>query len=98
MNGAQYCRRLGNGLWSIKNRVVIFKNDEFLGDFNDLNEFIWKKWKYVLNEDWYKLASDHLIEYLESKTEQCVSKICFLYSKSFILIQKISKRFENEII
>lgn len=64
---------------------MVFKNDEFLGDFNDLNEFIWKKWKYVFNQDWYKLASDHLIEYLESKTEQCVSKIRFLHRKSSIL-------------
>ncbi|KAH1015649.1 probable inactive peptidyl-prolyl cis-trans isomerase-like 6 [Dendroctonus ponderosae] len=67
----KYQRRLGNGLWLIKNKVAIFKDGEFLGDFSDLYEFIWRKWKYVFNEDWHCLASKHLIDYLEEKIEHC---------------------------
>ncbi|CAG9765649.1 unnamed protein product [Ceutorhynchus assimilis] len=62
-------RKLGNGLWTIKNRVVVFFNGEILGDFSDLNQFISKRWTYVFNQDWYHLASKHLIEYLTEKTE-----------------------------
>ncbi|XP_030751975.1 probable inactive peptidyl-prolyl cis-trans isomerase-like 6 [Sitophilus oryzae] len=62
-------RRLGNGLWAVKNCVAMFINNQFLGDFDDLFRFIWKKWRFVFNQDWSVLATNHLVAYLEEKAE-----------------------------
>ncbi|KAF7278658.1 hypothetical protein GWI33_008108 [Rhynchophorus ferrugineus] len=64
-------RRLGDGLWSIKNKVAVFKDNEIVGDFDDLIELIWKKRTFVFNENWYEIACKHVIEYLEEKTTNC---------------------------
>ncbi|XP_050298898.1 probable inactive peptidyl-prolyl cis-trans isomerase-like 6 [Anthonomus grandis grandis] len=67
----KYQRRLGNGLWSLKNRVAVFKNGDLLGDFLDLNAFIWKKWKFVFNQNWRSIATDHLFDFLQDKIDHC---------------------------
>ncbi|KAL1497325.1 hypothetical protein ABEB36_008307 [Hypothenemus hampei] len=67
----KYRRRLGSGLWSIKNRMAVFRNGEFIGDFESFHKFIWSKWKHIFNQDWQCLTAKHLFEYLELKTQQC---------------------------
>nr|XP_023024322.1 peptidyl-prolyl cis-trans isomerase-like 6 [Leptinotarsa decemlineata] len=58
-------RKYGKGLWSLRKPVMIFRNDEYLGDDADLWIQISKKFRFSLKMDWYEIGKCHFVYYLQ---------------------------------
>lgn len=55
-------RRYGDGMWGITRSVVVFNNDEFLGDDKTLVNYVLKKYQFSFSFDWYEVGKCHLID------------------------------------
>ncbi|KAJ8923006.1 hypothetical protein NQ315_001554 [Exocentrus adspersus] len=59
-------RKRGNGLWTVTKSVVVFIDDDYLGDDVALEKHVSKKYKFSLTKDWYEMGKCHLVEYLQN--------------------------------
>ncbi|KAG5899053.1 hypothetical protein JTB14_000076 [Gonioctena quinquepunctata] len=58
-------RKYGKGIWSLRRRVMVFLNNELLGDDKDLLQHVSKKYRFGLKMDWYEIGRCHLVDYLK---------------------------------
>ncbi|KAK5641396.1 hypothetical protein RI129_009943 [Pyrocoelia pectoralis] len=59
----------GEKLWTLKKKVVIFKNEELLGDEEDLLEFVGSKYKFAIFEEFEAMGAKHFIKYIQQQKE-----------------------------
>ncbi|KAB0793248.1 hypothetical protein PPYR_12868 [Photinus pyralis] len=66
----------GEKLWTLKKQVVIFKNEELLGDDEDLLEFVGSKYRFTIFEEFECIGAQQFINYIE---QQKVNGNTFVY-------------------
>ncbi|XP_060522611.1 probable inactive peptidyl-prolyl cis-trans isomerase-like 6 isoform X2 [Cylas formicarius] len=62
----KYQRKVGGKTWDVKGKVLVLRDGEAVGDFEDLSEMIRKSWRLTLEADWHQLGCEHLRSYLKA--------------------------------
>lgn len=70
-------RKYGGIFWEISKSVIVFMNDEYLGDDRALEKHISKKYRFTLTKDWYEMGKCNLAEYLGNKMSKFVIHFCW---------------------
>lgn len=83
-------RKLGENLWCLTGNVVVFLNDEFVGDETTLISFLASTYKINLTFNWHEIGICALKNHLLSITNKCVWK--------FLIIYILSKRNDKKVL
>lgn len=84
-------RTVGKRLWSLNKQVVVFLNDEYLGDDQDVMAYISGKYYMTLEMDFCQIGKQQLIESLEKETKKGVKNYNIhqiLYPDSIVVFQQ----------
>lgn len=60
-------------MWGITRSVVVFNNDEFLGDDKTLVNYVLKKYQFSFSFDWYEVGKCHLIDTFQNIMDKFVN-------------------------
>ncbi|XP_019868112.1 probable inactive peptidyl-prolyl cis-trans isomerase-like 6 [Aethina tumida] len=70
-------RKLGENLWCLTGNVVVFLNDEFVGDETTLISFLASTYKINLTFNWHEIGICALKNHLLSITDKCRQMVYF---------------------